>query len=154
MLTTAGALIATALTAYIASRQYRQGEKIRREHAEQAEQARLDQARPYVLLTVDAAEVSVHLIDLVLSNVGVGPARDVRITVTPPLARANETTSYPLHKARVFTEPIEMLPPGFQQRIFFDSAADRRAADPRRSATRSISSITMATATIGTKTAS
>lgn len=126
--------------AVIAAQQYRLGattsrtqaadaERARREHAEQAEAARVDQARPYVLLTIDTGQTSLHMLDVVLSNVGAGPARDVRITVTPPLQRA-KTRRYPLSEARVFTEPIEMLPPGFTQRMWFDSAIERQEADP------------------------
>jgi hypothetical protein len=140
VLSTAGALLIAALAAFIAMRQYRLGaatsreqavdaERTRKEHAEQAEAARVDQARPYVLLTIDTGETSLHMLDVVLSNVGAGPARDVQITVTPPLERARPRP-YPLSEARVFTEPIEMLPPGFQQRMWFDSAIHRQAADP------------------------
>ncbi len=141
VLSTAGALIIAGVAAMIAARQYAQGETLRREqakeaertrvaHAKQSEDARLDRARPYVLLTAERGETSSHLLDIVLSNIGAGPARDVTITVDPPLKRARDDVQYPLHKARVFTEPIEMLPPGFRQRMFFDSAIERHA-DPK-----------------------
>lgn len=142
VLSTGGGLIIAGLGAFIAARQYAHTQKAQREqaqeaersrlaHAEQAEVARLDRARPYVQVTVERGETSSHILDVVISNIGAGPARDVSITVDPPLTRARNDDQYQLHQARVFTEPIEMLPPGFRLRMFFDSAIERHEADPK-----------------------
>lgn len=91
----------------------------------QSKQVRLDQARPYVLVTIEESAFSQSMLELVIRNVGAGPAKDVRIEVDPPLRRADETAGYSLASARIFNQPVEMLPPGFELRSFFDSTIDR-----------------------------
>lgn len=142
VLSTGGALIIGGVGAFIAAQQYahtqtaqreqaQEAERTRIAHAAQAEASRLDRARPYVQVTVERGETSPHILDIVISNIGAGPARDVSITVDPPLRRARNDDQYPLHEARVFTEPIEMMPPGFRLPMCFDSAIERHAADPK-----------------------
>ena len=96
-----------------------------KEQSRQAEQAALDQSRPYVLLNVDVGRDSIHTMDLVLLNVGAGPAYDVAISVDPPLRRADEVEGEVLAQARLFTRPIAMMPPGYQLRSWFDTAIAR-----------------------------
>jgi hypothetical protein len=95
------------------------------QQADQARQAAIDQSRPYVLLTAEISSVSTSMLDLVLSNVGAGPAYDVKIDVDPPLRRATETPGYELANARIFRKPMEMLPPHYRMRMWFESGPDR-----------------------------
>jgi hypothetical protein len=118
VIVTMAALIAAAVAAVIAARQLRQ-----------SHQARLDQARPYVMLTAERTPSHFSLMDLHLQNVGAGPAHDVRIDVNPPLRRAQEVKEAPLESVRVLTRPIAMLPPGFSLNWYFDSGVDRAEAD-------------------------
>lgn len=97
------------------------------------EATRLDQNRPYVLVTADNNPTAFHIIDLIVENVGAGPARDVVIKIDPPLRRVREDADYKLAESRLFTEPIPVLPPGFKLRTFFDSAIDRNGADVPKS---------------------
>ena len=118
VLLTGGGLFAAGVAAFIAARQLGQ-----------AKDVRLDRSRPYVLVTAQPSPVSRHLIDVIIQNVGAGPARDVRIKVTPPLRAARHNEKHSLENARVFNEPIPMLPPGFEIRTFFDSAIERNGRD-------------------------
>ncbi|MER6936675.1 hypothetical protein ABTX24_21545 [Nocardioides sp. NPDC127514] len=96
---------------------------------EQALESALDQSRPYVLLTVEMSTISSSLLDLVVENVGAGPAFDVKIAVDPPLRRAKEEAGHELANARLFREPVPMLPPRYRLRTFFDSGIDRHSAE-------------------------
>lgn len=96
---------------------------------EDTRQTALDQARPYVLLSLEASPISFSFLDLVVENVGAGPAFDVRIHVDPPLRRARETAGHEIANARLFRETIPMLPPHYRLRSFFDSAIDRNGAE-------------------------
>jgi hypothetical protein len=91
----------------------------------QSKQARLDQARPYVLVTVEPSAADQHILEIVIRNVGAGPAKNVRMSVDPPLKRVEEHADFELASARIFNESIDMLPPGFELKVFFDSTIDR-----------------------------
>lgn len=117
-LATTLAFLVAAAAAMVAYRQLRH-----------MEAARLDQSRPYVLVTVDNNPAAFHVIDLVVENAGAGPARDVVIKVDPPLTRVKEEKDYKLSESRLFSAPVPVLPPGFKIRTFFDSAIDRSSAD-------------------------
>lgn len=112
------AFLAAAAAAWVAYRQLK---------ANQA--ARLDQSRPYVMVTADNNPSNPHILDVVIQNVGNGPARDVSISVDPPLKRAKGGEGYELANSRLFTEPIPVLPPDFKMRTFFDTAIDRNGAE-------------------------
>lgn len=117
-LVTTLAFLVAAAAAFLAYRQLRH-----------AGEVRLEQSRPYVLVTVDNNPANFHIIDLLVENVGAGPARDVTLKIDPPLRRVKETADYKLSESRLFTDPIPLLPPGFTLRTFFDSAIDRNGAD-------------------------
>ena len=93
-------------------------------------QTALDQSRPYVLLSLEVSPISFSFLDLVVGNVGVGPAFDVKIQVDPPLRRATETKGAEIAEARLFREAIPMLPPRYRLRTFFDSAIERNGTQP------------------------
>jgi hypothetical protein len=117
-LVTTAAFVLAAIVAWIA---YRQLQHSRAAHR--------DQTRPYVLVNVERSPEAFSMLDLVLQNVGTGPALNVRMTATPPMKRAKDD-DYPLWKSRIFTEPIAMMPPGFRLAAFFDSAVHRNDVDP------------------------
>ncbi len=117
-LATTLAFLVAAAAAFVAYRQLRQ-----------TAEARLDQNRPYVLVRVESSPISLHLIDLLIENVGVAPARNVTLDIDPPLVRAKEVDEYPIAQSRLLTAPISQLPPGFSLRTFFDSAIERHGAD-------------------------
>jgi hypothetical protein len=108
-----------------ASSQLEQDRLAAEQQAEQARQAAIDQSRPYVLLTVEISTVSTSMLDLVLANVGAGPAYEVKIDVDPPLKRATETPGHELANARIFRKPLQLLPPHYRMRTWFESGLDR-----------------------------
>ena len=118
-LSTVGTLIVAVGAAIFAWRQL----KISRD-------ARLDQTRPYVMVTLEQGLTWFQFIDLVVVNVGAGPARDVTITVDPPLASSfdGEDRS-PISETRYFTEAIPLMPPNYRMRTFFDDYTRRYSAD-------------------------
>lgn len=118
ILLTAGALLAGGVAALVAALQYRA-----------SQDARLDQSRPYVILTAAPSPASRAFIDLVLANVGNGPAYDVTIDVDPPFVTSKDENGFKLKDARVFNQPIPMLPPHYDVRMFFDSALERGDRD-------------------------
>lgn len=95
---------------------------------------RLDQTRPYVTVTAEDGETSRHFVDIVIRNIGASPARQVEITVDPPLQSSVEDAEHPISHAKVFTEPIVFLAPGAMHRLFYDSHIQRNARDDLPSA--------------------
>lgn len=110
-------VVAASVAAFFALRQLRQG----RELAE-------DQARPYVVVYLDESEADPTIIDLVIKNVGQTLAKNVEITIDPPFERAKDL-GYPLMEARMFTQPIAAIPPGFEYRMWAESTQDMHAVD-------------------------
>lgn len=87
---------------------------------------RLDQNRPYVMVTIESGLAWFQLLDLVIENVGAGPARDVTISVTPPMKRSIAAADEPsMDAARMFREATPLMPPGYKLRTFFDDARTR-----------------------------
>jgi hypothetical protein len=117
-LVTVGTLPLAATAALIAALQYRHNRKIR-----------ADQTRPYIVIFAEPSPVSRKFIDIVIRNLGSTAARDLSITIDPPLVRAQDEDAYPAMAARVFREPIPMWPPGYHLRMFFDSHIDRHGKD-------------------------
>lgn len=120
----ATALVA-AVTAFFILRQLHAA----REQLRDARSAQAEQERPYVVVSIDQSEAGSQLMDLVIQNVGKTPARNVRLTLDPAPVRAEETPGLELAKARLFNEPLPLLPPGRVIRTFFDSAIDRKDSD-------------------------
>lgn len=117
---TAVGVVLAGVAAYIAARQYRSGE-----------QARRDQTRPYVVVSVQSSAADESFMDLVIENAGPSPAHDVEVEITPTLqlTRQDELEEqYRVVNARILNEPIPMLPPHYRMRMFLDSGAARAAA--------------------------
>ena len=87
-------------------------------------QVRLDQTRPYVMVSLEPGITWFNFVDILVQNIGVGPAHDVSITVDPPLARADDSDPT-LTTARYFNETVPLMPPRYELRTFFDSMVDR-----------------------------
>jgi len=94
-----------------------------------SKQSRIDQNRPYIVVTFDPGIATFNAVDIEIRNVGMGPARDVRIEVDPPLRRAKEIENMPLAATRYFNKEISMMPPGYKLRTFFDMMDERQVTD-------------------------
>jgi hypothetical protein len=90
-------------------------------------EARLDQSRPYVLASFDRDPTMFGMVDLVIRNIGAGPAHNVTITTAPALKRAKLTQGAPeLAESRIFNEQTPLMPPGYELRMFFDLIRERQ----------------------------
>ena len=118
---TAAGVLAAGVGSWFAYGQFKEGKT-----------ARLDQSRPYVVVTVAQGRTMFGLVDLVIRNVGAGPARNVTIKPDPPLERAQPTqnVSAPLANVRYFNEPIPLMPRGYEVITFFDRISERCEAEP------------------------
>lgn len=83
-----------------------------------------DQRRPQVVVSVEPSPISIRLLEVVIRNIGPTPARDTKISFTPELQQAADT-SYPITKAKPLAEGIALLVPGQVMRLFFDRTVDR-----------------------------
>lgn len=117
-LATAGTLLIAAVAAGVAAIQLFQ-----------TREARLEQNRPYIVVTFEQSPVDVTFVDIVIRNVGAGPARGVTIRVDPPLARSVTMPIPDIDEAPYFKETIPIMPPGYELRMFYDSMVDRRERD-------------------------
>jgi hypothetical protein len=124
-LLTAGLLAVAVVAALYAKRQWDSA----RGQVEEARNAELESRRPYVIVTVEPSEVSRHLFDLVIRNIGQRPAESVSISLDPPPVRARETDGYELSNAKMLNEPVAMIAPGQEMRAFYDSHIDRNGRD-------------------------
>lgn len=103
--------------AVIAARQYKSGERARR-----------DQTRPFVVVSIQPSEADESFMNLVIENAGTTPAYDVRVNITPPLEVTRQyelEEQYRVVNARILNEPIPMLPPHHMMRMFLDSGIER-----------------------------
>lgn len=112
-----GVLLIGAVAALIAALEYRMGREVRQE-----------QTRPFMTIAAEASPASNHLIDIMIKNVGTTPAHDLEIKVFPPFLEARPD-EHSLSKARIFNERVEMWPPDYEVRAFFDSHIERNDKD-------------------------
>lgn len=89
---------------------------------------RLDQSRPYVLVTLDQSPITFASIDFHIQNAGAGPAYNVRTVVDPRLQRADEVEDMPVAGAAFFNETIPMMAPGYDLRSHFDTMVARHGS--------------------------
>lgn len=118
---TAAGVLAAGIGSWFAYGQLREGQA-----------SRLDQSRPYVVVTIENGRTMFGFLDIVVRNVGAGPAHGVTIKPDPPLERAKETADHgpPIAKVRYFNEPIPLMPPGYELATFFDRMSERCEAQP------------------------
>jgi hypothetical protein len=124
-LLTAGLVAVAVVAALYAKRQW----KSARDQIEEMRKAELEGRRPYVIVTVEPSEVSRHLFDLVVRNIGQRPAEIVSISLDPPPVRAHETDGHELSNAKMLKEPVAMIAPRQEMRAFYDSYIERNGRD-------------------------
>jgi hypothetical protein len=81
------------------------------------------QARPFVIVDFDVED---FLFFIEVTNLGATLARDVRVSIDPPLGSAINTTDERMTQLKIFTEGIPTLAPGKKIRTLFDSAIERK----------------------------
>ena len=87
--------------------------------------AREAQERPYVILDFDLSES--HIINLVVSNIGSGAAKDVRFSFKPDLVASDGRNISA--SVLLFRQGASFFPPGKTISQFFDVSLDYFAAD-------------------------
>ena len=98
-----------------------------RAQVREARELRAEQARPFVV--VDFELDRRPLINLVVANLGKTMARNVRITVDPPLrSTVYDSFGSPIGKLKLFTEVVPSLAPGKRIVLLFDSVPQRTEA--------------------------
>ena len=105
------ALLLVAVAALVAFFQLRLGQRLRAE-----------QAQPYVVIYAEHNAAHPHFIDLIVKNFGATAARNIAITIDPPLQRSGggnvEEGKGP--------DQIRTLVPGQEWRTFWDSTIHRK----------------------------
>lgn len=82
--------------------------------------------RPYVIVWVEESKASPHLFDIAIKNIGRRPAMNVSISLDPPPQRASDDKGHEISKAKMLTQPIAMIAPNQELRLFYDSHIDRK----------------------------
>lgn len=118
-------LISGVAAAWFARGQLMQAAAARRE----AEDAAREASRPYVVASFEPSLAGLPLMDFVVRNIGARPAINLTLTSAPPLDSAIQDEGYRLADAKLFTEPIGMLAPAQEMRVFFDNPQDRSDRD-------------------------
>ena len=96
-----------------------------RAQVREARNLRQDQARPFVV--VDFEPEQSPFMNLVVANLGKTMARNVRISIDPPLESSLDSAApLPVAKLKMFTEGIDSLAPGKQVVTLFDTMIDRK----------------------------
>ncbi|TYP88445.1 hypothetical protein [Blastococcus xanthinilyticus] len=113
--TNATALIALA-AGFVAWRQLREARRLR-----------LEQAQPYVVCFAERTPGHDQGLDIVVRNFGTTVARDVTLTVTPPLLRSGRPDEPPEEVA--LPKQLPVLVPGQEWRTFWDLGSNRAQAE-------------------------
>lgn len=91
----------------------------------EARRLREARIRPFVVVDLEAEYTLIHL---TVENLGLLPARDVKLRVVPPL-KATRDDPWPPEASTLMTRGIPTLPPGKKYRFFFDTFPERVKAD-------------------------
>lgn len=101
---------------------------IARLQLEQAEKAHREQNEPYVIVDIQPDGPGSGMLVIIVENIGPTMARDVTITVDPPLVSATgENLTERLQRG--LSRTIPMLPPGRRLKYAFDIASRRFGSD-------------------------
>lgn len=95
---------------------------------DQAEKLDRDRSQPSVVMFMEPSVASIALLDIVIKNYGLTPARDVRVTIEPwpEMARGHgSSTKTPIS----IPEVIPMLAPGQEWRTMWDNGLVRKKTD-------------------------
>lgn len=101
---------------------------IARRQLEQAEKVHREQNEPYVIVDIQPDAPGSGLLVLLIENIGPTIARDVTITVDPPLVSATGD-NLTERVRRGLARTIPMLPPGRRLKFAFDVSSRRFASD-------------------------
>ncbi|MDX3027461.1 hypothetical protein [Streptomyces scabiei] len=101
---------------------------IARRQLEQTEKAHREQNEPYVIVDIQPDAPGSGLLVLVIENIGPTIARDVTISVNPPLTSASGDNLAERLRTGL-SRTIPMLPPGRRLKYAFDIAHRRFASD-------------------------
>lgn len=98
-----------------------------RQQVTDAQVARREQAQPYIVAYAEVSAGQPHFIDLVIRNLGVTGAHNVRLSCSPELQRSASggVGAEPV----MFPEAFPFLAPGQEWRTFWDSDIDRKRAE-------------------------
>lgn len=91
-----------------------------------AREAREDQIRPFVVVDIVPSPVWGNFLDLVVENIGLTLARDVRFRFEPELETSQDR--YDLADSLLIKQGIPSLPPRRQIRALFDVSHERKTA--------------------------
>lgn len=111
---TAGLLLTAFLAAWFAYRQINSTVAIWRE-----------ETRAFVIVDFEPNPASPRIIDFVVRNTGRTPAFEVQINWVPTPEQVKPVPGFEFKNARFFREPIPMLAPGREHRLFFESLSRR-----------------------------
>jgi hypothetical protein len=87
---------------------------------------REDQARPFVVVTLEPSGASRHFLDLVVRNIGRTVAHNVKFSFDKKLQSTNDKLGYPIANVKFLRDGITVFAPGAEYRVMFDSMPDRR----------------------------
>ncbi len=116
-----GLLFVAVVAAFYAWRQWR----ATREQVEDARKAAVEANRPYILVTAEPSDASWRLFDLSVRNIGRRPAMDVSVHLDPPPKSSIAVAGHEIAEIKMLNEPIAMIAPGQEMRLFWDSHPDR-----------------------------
>jgi hypothetical protein len=125
----ASAQALVVLVALIVARQQVKQMRLTREAAAKDAHTALEATtRPFVVVEFDLMRVH-SILHIIISNVGQSAARNISISIDPPLTAAMDTEERKSANLPVFTHPIPVLPPGREIPVLFDSTISRNAGD-------------------------
>jgi hypothetical protein len=90
-----------------------------------ARKVRIDEARPYIVVDFEDSPATPVIIDFVIKNLGRTAAYDVEMVWDPKPVESLAGRDDEFANVRMFREPILMIAPGRELRIFFDSRMER-----------------------------
>jgi hypothetical protein len=120
--------IAVLLAVVFAGFQIREVRRTRDGAAADARAALDATTRPYVLVEFDLLRVR-SVLHIIISNVGQSAARNISISIDPPLTASLDNAERRAADLPVFNNPIPVLPPGGEIPVLFDSTIARNGGD-------------------------
>jgi hypothetical protein len=91
----------------------------------EARQLREDQAQPFVIVDISPSPISRRLFNLIIRNVGLTLAKNVKVYFTPDLESTLDRQLDALSGSTLITQGIKSLPPGGEFTCLFDNATQR-----------------------------
>jgi len=98
-----------------------------RSQVREARRTREAQTQPFVIVDLQPSPDEIHVLNLIVENIGATIARDVAITFDPPLKSSMH--DYEIADSPLLTEGIPTLPPGRRIEALFDISFLRLKTD-------------------------